>query len=220
MQTGEQWRGTGKWTLATNKPQNTPEALLDSLTWANFIHGFSRVGQLTDWEMVSSRGFTVTKSFAKFGVEIAHGGVQLQNLKRPKSAPVWMNYTSGGMGYMLKGAGVSGGTEDFPTWITTILTLGTLPSTAPLELEELEGSCQIVDLSAGLVESGGIPLNRGGGASLLMVIFGVPGAGFALGAYKAAGLVVALYIRHRRPGEHSRKGAGATLQVGRIHIER
>jgi hypothetical protein len=87
-----------------------------------------------------------------------------------------------------------------------------------MKYEEFAGSCQMVDLSGGC--NWNIPFLKriaertaGGSVGALMVMFGVP-AGLALGAYRAAGLIVGPAFATGTKGS----GAGVTLNTGKIEL--
>jgi hypothetical protein len=179
-------KGMGKWAINPDNPQNTPEAT--DFVWAQMKRNiWDAQGKPLGWHLTTSRGITFSGGARGAGVELTPYGTIYLERSSPPSEERSFEYQSIGVGFMKPGFGVSVSAHDFPS-CGTELTKGNLPISDPPRLEDLEGYCLVVGINSavGIVTT----TLSGGGGGALGIIFGVPGRGLAIGAYKACGWVM------------------------------
>jgi hypothetical protein len=174
---------------------------------------WDNVGTFLGWKLTTTQGFSAAKGAAGRGIEFLHGNLYLEKESKKAGQEAEtrsFTYTAGGGGFMFPGAGGSYADARWPTK-GTYLTKGNMPVSDPFRLEDLEGWCQIVNISGGITTPGG---GLGVGGSAMGFIFGVP-AGLALGGFKACGWVAGPAVLLATGGS-----AGATLNIGKMTLNK
>jgi hypothetical protein len=205
------WDGNGDFRVLT-RHANLPIA--PESTWRLMKKNmWDTVGNPLGWNLTTTGGISFSGGSGGRGVEvIPHATVYMENDKTHEERS--FNFVGAGVGYMLPGASMAISHHDLPS-TGTELTKGNMPISDPFRLEDLEGMCQILEISGG----GIIPIKGGAGAgpggSAWGVIFGVPG-GLAFGGFKATGWVAGAAVLAGKAGF----GLGAVLNLGYMTLNK